>query len=337
MQHRDTMPLIPDPEIPANPFDGLISIIIPTFNCATTLPRSIESLQKQTYPNAEIIVVDDASTDETEQIVKDLPVRYLRLEHNSGAAVARNTGAKAALGEIFLFAEADGFYDPDYVELILRHMHLPGVVGAINLGRVVWTSRNSAITRHHNDLYSAAARRVWLGKRGTGAWAFHAAPFWEIGGYDPECRIGQDMDLVRRLFGAGGKTVVGGFSTLYHKDPDTLRKYWRRAYRGGYFSGRFQAKWRTNDKFKHKAFYVLKFLALAAAPLYLAAALLLHWTFAIPFAGVCAYLLTEDPTTTLAWSYSLRRLDIPTFFLTPFFLYYRRLAIGWGRVKSFVG
>ena len=319
MQHLDTKPLVPPPDTPANPFDGLVSVIVPTYNCAATLPRSLESLKNQTYPKLEILVVDDASTDDTQTVVGQAGVTYIRLDQNSGAAVARNTGARQARGDIYLFAEADGYYDEDYVAKILRYLHLPGVVGAINLGRKVWTDRDTPLVRHHNDLYAAAAQRVLRGTRGTGAWAFHKAPFWEVDGYDPQCRIGQDMDLVRRLFRAGGKTVVGGFSTLYHKDPDSLVKYWRR----------------KNDHAIGKVLYAAKYAALAAAPLYLIASAYLHGAFMLPFLGVIAYLLLEDPTTTLAWSYSLRRYDMTTFLLTPAFLYFRRLAIGWGRIRSF--
>jgi glycosyltransferase involved in cell wall biosynthesis len=330
----DTRPIIPKPDTPENPNRPFVSIIIPTFNCAATIGRSIESLQAQAYPNFEIIVSDDASTDETESVASEAGVKYVRLETNSGAAVARNTGVEHASGEIYLFAEADGYYEPGYVETLVRYMHLPGVVGAINLGRKVWTDRDTALVRHQNDIFAAAAQRVWEGKRGTGAWAFHSQPFHKAGGYDPECRIGQDMDLVNRLIAAGGKTVVGGFSTLHHKDPDTLVKYWQRARRGGFFSGRFQEKWKGGG-FLSKLIYLGKFAALAAAPAYLALAFLLYGSFAFLFLAAIAYLVLEDPTTTVGWGYSLKRGDLATFMLTPIFLYVRRLAIGSGRIASF--
>lgn len=335
MLHLDTKPLVPEANTPANPYTGLVSIIIPTYNCAGTIGRSLESLLAQTYSNIEIIVVDDASKDETESVVTRHDAVYIRLDVNSGAAVARNDGAKKAAGAILMFAEADGYYDSDYVEKIIRHMHLPGVAAGINLGRKVWTDRKSALVRFQNDLLKAAADKTWKGERGTGAWAFHAKAFWKVKGYDPDCRIGQDMDLVRRIVRQCGRTVVGGFSTLYHKDPDTLRKYWRRAYRGGYFSGRFQSKWRKKSGALNRMQYVIKYVLMAAAPLYLAGVFSVHWLLALPFTGVMAYLLLEDPTTTLAWTDSLKRGDITTFFAAPALLYFRRLAIGWGRIRSF--
>ena len=72
----------------------LISIITPTYNCGSFIGETIESVLAQTYTNWEMIIVDDCSTDNTEQIVnqykkKDSRVHYYKLEHNSGAAVAR--------------------------------------------------------------------------------------------------------------------------------------------------------------------------------------------------------------------------------------------------------
>jgi glycosyltransferase involved in cell wall biosynthesis len=328
-------PIIPPPGTEPNKFDGLVSIIIPTFNCAKTLPKSIASLKAQTYRNTEIIVSDDASTDNTNEVIASLGVIYVRQEKNSGAAVARNAGAQAAKGGIFLFAEADGYYDEDYVEKILRHMNLPGVVGAINLGRKVWTDKDNVLVRHQNDLFEAIVRLVLAGKRGTGAWAFERKAFFKVGGYDPGCRIGQDVDLVQRLVAAGGKTTVGARSILYHMDPDNLRAYMRRAHRGAFNSGLYRARWHGMSSVSKKLIYLVKFTALALLPVYLFLAFAWHWAFALPFLGGIAYLVAEDQATFLGWRIGLARGDIATFLATPGLLYLRRLAIGIGRIKSF--
>ncbi|MBZ0272887.1 glycosyltransferase family 2 protein [bacterium] len=329
-------PYIPPEDTPPNPDPGLVSIIIPTYNCAATLPRAIASLKAQTYPRTEIIVSDDASTDDTARVVCALGLTYLRQEKNAGAAVARNEGARAAKGDIFFFAEADGYYDADYVEKIVRHLHLPDVVGATNVGRRVWTDRDNVLVRHQNDLLEAAGDLVLAGKRGTGAWAFTRDAFFSVNGYDPVCRIGQDVDLVLRLLARGGRTVVGGRSTLYHKDPDTLRAYMRRAYRGALHSGVVAARWRGLSGGWQKLFYTIRFALIAALPLYAAGAFAWHPVFWLPFAAGIAYLIFEDRTTTRALYLTARRGDVATFIATPSLLYLRRLAIGWGRVNSFL-
>ena len=74
--------------------NNLISIITPTYNCGAYIGETIESVQQQTVHNWEMIIVDDCSTDDTQQIVaayaeKDDRIKYHKLEQNSGAAVAR--------------------------------------------------------------------------------------------------------------------------------------------------------------------------------------------------------------------------------------------------------
>lgn len=327
-------PFVPGPETPPNPFTGLVSVILASYNSASTLPDSIHSLQNQTYKNIEIIVADDGSTDNTAELVRLLGVRYVRAEKNGGPAAARNMGAREALGEVLLFGESDGWYDDDYIEKILRHLHLPGVVGGINLGRKVWTDRNSALVRLQNDQFAAICDLVESGKRGTGAWAFPRDAFWSVSGYDEQCVIGSDVDLVNRLLAGGGRTVVGGRSCLHHKDPDTWRAMWKRSFRGGYNSGLYRERWYGMKGNARRALYVLKYAALALWPAYLIATTL-HSAFALPFVAGMIFLLREDPTTWLAWRTALRRGDFGLAVMAAPILWWRRLAIGYGRIRSF--
>lgn len=94
-----------------------ISVIIPTFNRAKTLPRALESIRRQTYPPSEIILIDDGSTDETPRVIaRQFPeVRYIRQE-NRGVSSARNTGIKAAVGEWIAFLDSDDEWLPKKLE-----------------------------------------------------------------------------------------------------------------------------------------------------------------------------------------------------------------------------
>ena len=88
----------------------LISVIIPTYNRASKISDCIHSVMNQTYDNIEIIIVDDCSTDNTEEIVKqikDKRVRYFKLERNMRACFARNFGADHACGEYIAFQDSD--------------------------------------------------------------------------------------------------------------------------------------------------------------------------------------------------------------------------------------
>ncbi|NIT04308.1 glycosyltransferase [Candidatus Saccharibacteria bacterium] len=85
----------------------LVSVIIPAYNAAQFLPETIESALKQTYKNIEVIVVDDGSTDNTEEVVKKYPVRYIKIEHSGGPATPRNEGVHKAKGELVAFLDSD--------------------------------------------------------------------------------------------------------------------------------------------------------------------------------------------------------------------------------------
>lgn len=87
-----------------------VSIIIPTYNRAAFLPQALDSIRGQTYQNWEILVIDDGSTDNTEEIVRQYPapIRYFRPAHR-GVSAARNLGIREAHGAYVLFLDSDDF------------------------------------------------------------------------------------------------------------------------------------------------------------------------------------------------------------------------------------
>ena len=102
----------------------MVSVIIPAYNRAHTLRRSVESVLAQTYDDLEVIVVDDGSTDSTEAVVRAIPdarVRYVR-QINQGACAARNHGVELARGEYIAFQDSDDLWYPDKLEKQLRAM-----------------------------------------------------------------------------------------------------------------------------------------------------------------------------------------------------------------------
>lgn len=97
----------------------LISVIIPTYNRKELLERAVRSVLSQTYRNIELIVVDDASTDSTKEMIEaiqDERVRYIRHESNLGAAAARNTGIRDAQGDYIAFQDSDDDWMPKKIE-----------------------------------------------------------------------------------------------------------------------------------------------------------------------------------------------------------------------------
>ena len=96
--------------------NALVSVIIPTYNRKESLLRSVESVLNQTYKNIEIIIVDDNSSDGTSEKVQEISdnrVDYIKLERNSGACAARNTGIRNAHGDYIAFQDSDDYWYPD--------------------------------------------------------------------------------------------------------------------------------------------------------------------------------------------------------------------------------
>ncbi len=91
----------------------LVSVIVPAYNCAGYVGACLDSILAQDYPQLEILVVDDGSTDGTAACVQSYgePVRYLH-QPNSGSAVARNLGIDSASGELIAFCDSDDLWAP---------------------------------------------------------------------------------------------------------------------------------------------------------------------------------------------------------------------------------
>ena len=115
-----------------------VSVVVPTYNRAHLVGRAIQSVLNQTYQDFEIIVVDDGSTDNTEELVKsfnDPRIRYIRHDQNRGGSAARNTGIKMARGEYIAFQDSDDEWLPEKLEKQMRVFeNAPAEVGVVYTG-----------------------------------------------------------------------------------------------------------------------------------------------------------------------------------------------------------
>jgi teichuronic acid biosynthesis glycosyltransferase TuaG len=97
--------------------DELVSIIVPVYNAASYIENTIEMVRRQTHSDWELILVDDASTDESVAVIRRMlgegDIRLIQKSHNEGAAAARNTGLDAARGRYIAFLDADDVWMPD--------------------------------------------------------------------------------------------------------------------------------------------------------------------------------------------------------------------------------
>jgi glycosyltransferase involved in cell wall biosynthesis len=105
-----------------NPF---VSIVIPTFNHAHFLKRALNSIQEQTYTNWEVIVVDNHSTDNTQEIIDsftNLRIKYYKIHNNGVIAASRNKGLRESNGEWIAFLDSDDWWSPDKLETCVNEI-----------------------------------------------------------------------------------------------------------------------------------------------------------------------------------------------------------------------
>lgn len=208
----------------------LVSIIIPTFNRAATIGRAVESALSQTYHPTEIIVVDDGSTDQTPEALRQFgdAIRVVK-QVNAGPSAARNRGVAHARGEIIAFLDSDDDWLPEKLERQLRLMRdqrLPCCICNASLtadGREFATSFGLAGLKTEisdgvltNPGAILATRFVLFNQ----VVAVRRDTFQRIGGFRPELRILEDYDLAFRLALEGPWGIVS--APLVRKYEDTL-------------------------------------------------------------------------------------------------------------------
>lgn len=112
--------------------EGLVSIIMPSWNTGKFIAKSIDSIINQTYENWELLIVDDCSTDNTEEVVKpflkDSRIKYMRNDENSGAALTRNKALRIAEGEWVAFLDSDDLWTLNKLEKQVKFMKDNGFV-----------------------------------------------------------------------------------------------------------------------------------------------------------------------------------------------------------------
>lgn len=106
--------------------EDLVSVIMPSYNTANYIGKSIESVLNQTYQNWELIIVDDCSVDNTDEIVnkflKDKRIKYLKNNKNNGAAISRNRAIKKARGKYIAFLDSDDLWEKNKLKEQIKFM-----------------------------------------------------------------------------------------------------------------------------------------------------------------------------------------------------------------------
>ncbi len=100
----------------------LVSVVIPVHDGGAVLARCLDTVMASSYPDVEVIVVDDRSSDDPQSVARSRGCRFMRLQQGHGAAAARNAGARAARGQLLLFIDSDVMIPVDAVERTVQHL-----------------------------------------------------------------------------------------------------------------------------------------------------------------------------------------------------------------------
>lgn len=184
----------------------LVSIVIPCWNGESFVADAIESALAQTYPNIEVIVVDDGSTDGTVGVLKSFGER-IRWETtpNRGACAARNRGAEIANGDILQFLDADDALMPRKLERTAALVSSDGLAPICGCETTFEDGATRIILPSRSP--SDALDYALTNQIQTSAIAHHRTWFWRVGGFLAGLPCGQERDLHIRLAAVGLRFV----------------------------------------------------------------------------------------------------------------------------------
>lgn len=180
----------------------LVSVVIPNYNYANSIGLCIDAALQQTYSPLEVIVVDDHSTDDSLDIARRRDVTVLQTPTNSGVAVARNTGAAAASGEVLFFVDSDVALRPDAVEKAVEELLANPEYGAVCGIYEDEPLIRDSIVEECRVLQAYCWRMDSLGTVSFLFSSLTAIPrrvFQEIGPFNPRLRQTEEVDYGERM------------------------------------------------------------------------------------------------------------------------------------------
>ena len=222
-----------------------MSVVVCSYNGARTIRDTLNGLVELDYPDLEVIVVDDGSTDDTALIAREYPVRVISTP-NRGLSNARNTGLRAATGEIVAYIDDDAWPDPDWLRYVawtfLTSDHV--AVGGPNLpppgdGLIADAVALSPGGPIHVLLTDREAEHV----PGCNM-AFKKSALEAIGGFDPRFRTaGDDVDVCWRLTAREWTIGFHPAALVWHHRRNSIRTYWKQQAGYGRAEALLAGKW----------------------------------------------------------------------------------------------
>lgn len=223
-----------------------ITVVVCSYNGARTIRDTMEGLKRLEYPNFEVIVVNDGSTDATPEIAAQYDGVRLISTENRGLSAARNTGWQAATGEIVAYIDDDAYPDPHWLHYIARRFMTgdwvgvggPNIAPPID-GPIADCVANAPGGPVHVLISDIEAEHI----PGCNM-AFRRDALAAVGGFDARYRVaGDDVDLCWRLQQRGGRIGFHAAAMDWHHRRNSLKMYWRQQKGYGKAEALLEEKW----------------------------------------------------------------------------------------------
>jgi cellulose synthase/poly-beta-1,6-N-acetylglucosamine synthase-like glycosyltransferase/peptidoglycan/xylan/chitin deacetylase (PgdA/CDA1 family) len=238
----------------AEVFAPPVSIVVPAFNEAIGIEQAVRSLAASDYPDFEIIVVDDGSTDGTGDVVDrlELPSVQVLRQANAGKPTALNRGIDAARHDVLAMVDADTVFEPETLSRLVQPLRERGV-GAVS-GNTKVGNRRRLLGRWQHIEYVMGFnldRRLYdvlqcMPTVPGAIGAFRRSALQAVGGVSG-ATLAEDTDLTIALGRAGWRIVYVEDARAWTEAPASLRALWRQRFRWSY--GTLQAVWKHRAAF----------------------------------------------------------------------------------------
>jgi cellulose synthase/poly-beta-1,6-N-acetylglucosamine synthase-like glycosyltransferase len=234
---------------PLSGYTPPVAVVIPAYNEAVGIEAAVRSIDGSDYPDFEIVVVDDGSTDETAEIVERLGLERVRLvrKENGGKASALNTGIASSTAPVLVMVDGDTLFEPTTLMRLVQPL-VDERAGAVS-GNTKVGNRRGLLGRWQHIEYVTGFnldRRMYEVLQCTptvpGAiGAFRRELLEEVGGVSDET-LAEDTDLTLAIGRTGRLVLYADDARAWTEAPNTLSDLWRQRYRWSY--GTMQAVWK---------------------------------------------------------------------------------------------
>jgi glycosyltransferase involved in cell wall biosynthesis len=211
-----------------------VSVVIPAFNAATTIARALDSVRSQDGVGAEIIVIDDASTDNTTEVVRAAirtgeNITLLQLPTNSGASAARNAGIRLARGRYLAFLDADDIWLPGKLLRQIMVIETDPAITLVSCNSQQASSDGKVLKEGHVNRPPIQGPDAWktllvYNFVPTPTVLTRTALVRELGGFDENLAVGEDLDLWIKLATRGKVAVLPEILINYYDFNNSLMK-----------------------------------------------------------------------------------------------------------------